>query len=63
MGALPRLPNTPLAMGQVKTGLPPPGVTPAPADSIALSGTAFSPPAAGGFVDYVYTVDIYVLLC
>ncbi len=27
MGALPRLPAT-RAMGQVKTGLPPPGVTP-----------------------------------
>src|ERR1019366_6293102 len=45
--------------GASQTGLPPPGVTPAPADSIAPSSTAFSP-LARGFYYYVDTV--YIIL-
>ena len=67
MGALPRLPAT-RAMGQVKTGLPPPGVTPAPADSIAPSGPGFPHQEAVSlimltlFMELYYSVDtVYVM--
>lgn len=61
MGALPRLPNTPLAMGQVRLDCPARRNPSTRRLDRAFRHRVFT--VGRGFVDYVYTVYIFVLLC